>query len=93
MPRLDVFCEHGPEVWPDLPSRFAVGQVIDLAGENAPPMGVCRLGGGMASGKASVTFRFEIPDGRTVLITTSLDLLETAVRAFRAYESGQAERG
>ena len=52
----------------------------------------------MASGKASVAFRFELPDGTAVIAETSLALLTTAADALRAiaeadrYDGGGSRR-
>jgi hypothetical protein len=89
MPRLDVHCD-GDACWPDL--RDDPG-LIDLMGEGAPPIGLALLPGGMASGRASVAIRIDLPDGRTVLTETSLALLDQAVAIFHASLTGRAERG
>ncbi len=39
---------------------------------------------GMQSGKASVALRINLPDGRVVIVETSLALLSVTVGAFRA---------
>jgi hypothetical protein len=82
VPSIDLHLS-GDRCWPDLPGLFASGQVVDLMGPSAPPLGMALLPGGMQSGKSSVTFRIELPDGRTLLTETSLALLESAVRAMR----------
>jgi hypothetical protein len=86
---LDVRCE-GDACWPDL--RDDPG-VIVLMGDDAPPIGLALLPGGMASGRASVAFRIALPDGRTVLTETSLALLDQALAIFHASLAGRAERG
>ena len=42
---------------------------------------ICALEGGMASGKPSVCFRIDLPDGRTVLAQTSARLFVMAAAA------------
>lgn len=53
-------------------------------GNDGPPIGMAVLTHGMAGGRASVTIRLDLPDGRVVLAETSLQLLGTAVDAMRA---------
>jgi len=66
--------------WPDLVEKETQGNLIHLTGafELAP------LKAGMQSGRASVAFRFDLPDGRSVVAETSLRALYTAVRAIAA---------
>lgn len=70
MPLITVlFQEPGaPPVWGDLADRL---DVYDLMGRNAPPISAAIVIGGMESGLPAVTFRIELPDGRTVLAETS----------------------
>lgn len=90
MPSINLTLE-GDGCWPDLPEKMQQGQVIDLMGNNVPPIQVAALPGGMVSGKTSVTFRFDLPDGRILLAETSLTLLATTIRAIEArYEYAQA---
>lgn len=89
MPVLDVRCD-GDACWPDL--RFDPG-IIALFGDDAPPIGLALLPGGMTSGRASVAIRIALPDGRTVLTETSLALLDQALAIFHASLAGRAERG
>jgi uncharacterized protein (UPF0371 family) len=56
--------------------------VIHL-GEDAT-IEVGTLDGGMASGKPSVAFCFELPDGRIVVAETSLELLTATASALAA---------
>jgi hypothetical protein len=70
----------GPEPhWPDLD----LTKVIHL-GNDAPPIKIASLPGGMGSGRASICLRIDLPDGRTVLAETSLRLLCMAARGFAA---------
>jgi hypothetical protein len=78
MPMLNLILD-GDHCWPDLDPK----DVIHL-GNDAPPIGLAVLPGGMLSGKTSVTFRIDLPDGRVVIAETSFALLETAVRAIQA---------
>lgn len=69
--------------FPDLVENRDTDQIIHL-GNDAPPMHLTVLPGGMASGKPSVMLLINLPDGRVVLAETSLALLQMAVRAFTA---------
>lgn len=65
------------------------GSVLEAAAQGVlihsqAPIYVGALEAGMASGKASVSLCFELPDGRVVLVETSLALLEGAARALAA---------
>lgn len=75
-PRIDLTLD-GDNAWPDLAVRQ---DLIHLTG----PIGMTVLPRGMSSGRASVAMRFDLPDGRPVLVETSLRLLVTAVRAMLA---------
>lgn len=65
--------------WPDLVDKQARGELIFAANDIA----VTGLSDGMQSGKPSVAFRFDLPDGRTVLAETSLQLVLTVADALR----------
>jgi hypothetical protein len=82
MPQLKIFLD-GDDYWKDLPKLNQAGRVINCMGNQANPIQIAALPGGMASGKTSVTFRIDLRDGRTVLTETSLALLKT-VEAFVA---------
>jgi hypothetical protein len=77
---------HGDNAYPDLAARPEA--VIHL-GNDAPPIGITALAGGMASGNASVMLRLDLPDGRVVLAETSLRLFLLAADALRAQYPGQ----
>lgn len=69
----------GEGAWPDLgrhPSK--VMHLSDAA------LSLAALAGGMTSGRASVAFRIDLPDGRVVMIETSLRALHAAVTAIVA---------
>jgi hypothetical protein len=70
---------NGDGAWPDLAAKQAAGKLIHLGNEAV--IGVSALERGMASGRASVALRFDLPDGRTVLAETSLRALYTATTA------------
>jgi hypothetical protein len=72
MPSFDINLD-GDNAWPDLRTK----QVIHIT----EGMGVCALDGGMASGKPSVCFRIDLPDGRVVLAETSARLFVMAAAA------------
>lgn len=73
---------HGDGAYPDLLGR-PPGDVIHL-GNDAPPIGVTALAGGMTSGRTSVMLRLDLPDGRVVLAETSLRLFLMAAAGLRA---------
>lgn len=69
--------------WPELAKAQREGRVIHL-GNDAPPIGVGGLAGGMSSGKPSVALRIDLPDGRHVIAETSLALFLMAADALKA---------
>lgn len=77
MPALTIKLD-GDQCWPDLAEKRDAGQLIQTE-----TLEVALLPGGMASGKASVAIRIELPDGRTVIAQTSQELFDAAARAFR----------
>jgi chloramphenicol 3-O-phosphotransferase len=63
--------------------------------DNAKPITLVLLNGGMESGKHSVSLYIEMPDGSSVFAETSLALFEQAAAAFRGrlqYEEAQRAR-
>ena len=58
-------------------------EIIHL-GNDAQPIRIGALDGGMASGRTSVAFGFELPGGQVVLAETSLRLFLVAADALRA---------
>ncbi|MFO0607292.1 MAG: hypothetical protein U0324_29280 [Polyangiales bacterium] len=81
---------RGDGCWPDLADadgRLAEGRVIHLAGTG---LELARLPAGMSSGASSVTLRVDLPDGRVVLVETSLAALRLAVQAFVAADEADA---
>lgn len=77
MPVLNIKLD-GDQCWPDLAAKRERGELIQTE-----TISVALLPGGMSSGKASVAIRIELPDGRTVIAQTSLELFDSAARAFR----------
>lgn len=77
MPALIIKLE-GDASWPDLEQKIAADQIIEI-----DHIEVALLPGGMASGKASVAIRLNLPDGRVVIAQTSQELFDAAARAFR----------
>lgn len=57
------------------------------------PIRVGALPGGMASGKASVAIASFLPDGRPVILETSLDHFLAAAAALQARYASNAPRG
>jgi hypothetical protein len=68
----------GDGAWSDLLDKG----VIHLGDGTTIGMGV--LPGGMTSGRPSVAFRFDLPDGGTVVAETSWRVLAIAVQAIAA---------
>jgi hypothetical protein len=82
MPSMQIILD-GDGAWQDLREKEAQCQFIHL-GEEAPPIQVAGLAGGMQSGAPSVAFRIDLPDGTAVMVETSLALFLTAAEAFKA---------
>lgn len=76
MPVMNIILEE--PAWPELldPGRKVV--------HTKTAIGVAALTGGMTSGKPSVAFRIDLPDGTTVIAETSLALFLTAADALKA---------
>lgn len=72
----------GDNCWPDLAAKLAEDRLIHL-GEGTT-LQVAVLPKGMQSGKPSVALRLELPDGRTVVVETSLALWLSQARAMAA---------
>lgn len=79
MPHMTIITQ-GDNCWPDLKERMRTEMPAPVVHIKSP-IQVARLPGGMASGKSSVMFRFELVDGTTVLAETSLELFASAARA------------
>lgn len=65
---------NGDGAWPDL-----IDQGVIHLGDDTE-IGLCVLPGGMTSGKPSVAFRFDLPDGSVVVAEASWTVLALAVR-------------
>lgn len=63
------------EHWSDLLEK----EVIYL-GNEASPIEIAAMPGGMASGRTSISIRLDLPDGRVVIVETALYELARAVR-------------
>lgn len=70
---------EGDGAWPDLVSK----ELIHL-GNDAPPIRIAALRGGMNSGNTSVAIVIEIGANKVVLVETSLRLFLAAADALRA---------
>jgi hypothetical protein len=90
MPVINVTLD-GDGCWPDLRDRMDTPSVIVL--DDSRPIEMAFLAGGMKSGRPSVTIRFDLPDGRTVLAQTSYEVLDMAVAAFRGKIRRDTEGG
>ena len=66
------------EHWDDLLDK----EVIYL-GDEASPVEIVAMPGGMASGRTSISMRLDLPDGRVVIVETALYELMNAVRALQ----------
>ena len=69
----------GDGVWTDLPGK----RVTHLAND-APPIQIAMLDGGMKTGRPSVALRIDLPDGAVIIAETSARLLVTAAAAIHA---------
>lgn len=93
MPSLTVHTD-GENCWPDLAGHVddptKVVHLIDV------PVAVARLPGGMASGASRVAIRLPLPDGRALILETSLALFVAAGKSLEgaeAYAVAQATKG
>lgn len=77
MPEMRVVLDRNP-AWLDLAEKVKRGRVIHIANS---PLEVTAVPHGMASGRASVALRIDLPDGRTVIAETSLRALWSATVA------------
>jgi hypothetical protein len=78
VPTIDLRLD-GEGAWPDLATLKRRGKLLEPS-EDAP-IGLAALSSGMASGRASVAFRIDLPDGRTVFTQSSLRVVWNAVKA------------
>lgn len=69
MPAMISLNLDGDGAWTDLADQL--DQVVWL-GEGSPPIEMAVLEGGMVSGRPSVAFRFDLPDGRVLVAETSV---------------------
>ncbi|MGH6967771.1 MAG: hypothetical protein ACREEN_01525 [Stellaceae bacterium] len=70
---------NGDNCWPDLKDK----KIIHLAND-APPMQVALLDGGLQSGRPSVALRVDLPDGQVLVAETTARLFCAAARAIMA---------
>lgn len=80
MPTIRMIMD-GDKAWEDLRGRE--GDVHHLAND-APPIQVAVLAGGMASGLPSVAIRIDLPNGQFVIAETSARLFCSAARSIEA---------
>lgn len=73
MPSMQINLD-GDGVWPDLHEKEVINTLV---------VAVAALGGGMTSGRPSVSFRIDLPDGRVVIAETSMRIFVNAANAFR----------
>lgn len=87
MNEIKVILE-GDGCWPDLAEKEKEGKFIHLPD---PQMQIAALSKGMTSGKPSISIRFELPDGKTVMAETSMRLFIAAAEAFKAKYAQELE--
>jgi hypothetical protein len=75
----------GDRAWPELKD---LGDRLILAKLH----GMARLAMGTSMGKSSIALRIDLPDGRTVIAETTLNLLRTAMRAIEAREDMESQQ-
>lgn len=75
--------------WADLVPKIGTDQLIDLTDDSRAKLSVADVRGGTSGRRSAVLFRVDMPDGRTLLVQTTLALLRDAVAAMTANE----ERG
>ncbi len=80
MPALTIILD-GDGAFPDLIDRW--DDVIHL-GNDAPPITITGLVGGMTSGRPSLMLRLDLPNGKVVIAETSWALFHAAHMAFAA---------
>jgi hypothetical protein len=85
MPILSVTPDVEANPWKDLQRDDVVHVTSGIR--------VGGLPGGMGSGKASVAITFDLPDGRPVLVETSLELFLMAASVLRARYENNNPRG
>ncbi|MEE9390573.1 MAG: hypothetical protein V3U91_04955 [Candidatus Aminicenantaceae bacterium] len=70
---------EGDRCWPDLKEKLNTEKLIHLRDTQIE---IAALSKGMKSGKPSISMRIDLPDGKTVLIETSMRLFIGAAVAF-----------
>ena len=73
---------EGDNCWPDLADKFKDDKVTWL--KDGDVLSIAALSKGMTSGKPSVSIRIDLPDGKIVVVETSMRLFLGAAEAFRA---------
>ena len=89
MPVISLIFEE--PAWPDIghsnpeeiEQMLKDGSLVWMA-EGTPPIQITCLEQGMYSGKPSVAMRFDLPDGKIVVVETSLRLFLVAADALKA---------
>jgi hypothetical protein len=74
---------NGEGCWTDLQSKPA--DTVTWLNSGAE-LAVARLPKGMASGSSSVAIRIDLPDGRVVVVETSMKLFLSAAQVFAVSE-------
>jgi hypothetical protein len=73
----------GDNAWPDLRDK----KIVHLAND-APPIQIAVLEGGLVSGRPSIALRIDLPNGKHVVAETTARLFVTAARAIEARYPG-----
>jgi hypothetical protein len=79
MPTIDLRLDQDG-CWPDIGAKRQAG----LLRISEAPIGIALLTEGMQSGRPSVSFRIDLPDGQLVLVQTSFRALYVALQAMEA---------
>jgi hypothetical protein len=81
MPTLSISTDLPVSRWPEIDKALAEGTLIDLTGSSAPALKVGRVPNGTASGKSTVMLQVPLPDGKLVIVETTLALFINAARS------------
>lgn len=80
MPHVDLqLRESGDGAWPDLLEVIKAGKLI-----HTTSVQIAALPRGMSSGAPSVSMRFDLEDGRSVILETSLKMFLSVADALKA---------
>ena len=80
MPSIDLNLD-GDNAWPDLKGRKGDPFIYEVPKDS--PLQMATFPSGMKSGRASAMIRVDLPDGKVILIETSVACFLTAAAAMR----------